>query len=75
VGQFADAADPPAVTIEDSADQDEPFEPPADRPSIEGACNRCGYRGKVYAGRYGGYRCTVCFGLQHGWMPRGERAS
>jgi hypothetical protein len=47
----------------------QPFEPP-DPPSVQGMCNRCGYRGTVYAGRYGGQRCAVCFGLQHGWMPR-----
>jgi hypothetical protein len=45
---------------------------PPDPPSIQGACNRCGYHGKVYPGRYGGHRCAVCFGLQWGWMPRGD---
>lgn len=50
---------------------DERFETyrPPDPPSVEGSCNRCGYRGVVYPGRYGGQRCAVCFGLQHGWMP------
>ncbi len=52
-------------------DQFKPFEPP-DPPSIEGSCGRCGFRGVVYPGRYGGYRCAVCFGLQHGWMPSGQ---
>jgi hypothetical protein len=47
-----------------------PFEP--DPPAVEGTCGRCGYRGAVYPGRYGGKRCAVCFGLQHGWMPHGE---
>jgi hypothetical protein len=46
-----------------------PYDPP-DPPSIQGACNRCGYRGTVYPGRHGGYRCAVCFGLQWGWMPK-----
>jgi hypothetical protein len=48
-----------------------PFEPP-DPPSVEGACSRCGWHGQVYRGRYGGHRCAVCFGLQHGWMPKGD---
>jgi hypothetical protein len=39
-------------------------------PSVDGRCDRCGWRGKVYPGRYGGFRCAVCFGLQWGWMPR-----
>jgi hypothetical protein len=39
-------------------------------PYVDGRCNRCGWRGKVYPGRYGGYRCAVCFGLQWGWLPR-----
>jgi hypothetical protein len=39
-------------------------------PPVEGRCGRCGWRGKVYPGRYGGFRCAVCFGLQWGWMPR-----
>jgi hypothetical protein len=50
--------------------QARPFEP--DPPSTDGTCGRCGYRGAVYPGRYGGTRCAVCFGLQTGWMPRGE---
>jgi hypothetical protein len=50
--------------------QARPFEP--DPPSIDGACGRCGYRGAVYPGRYGGTRCAVCFGLQTGRMSRGE---
>jgi hypothetical protein len=41
-----------------------------DPPSSQGSCSRCGYRGTVYPGRYGGFRCPVCFGLQYGWMPR-----
>jgi hypothetical protein len=49
----------------------QPFEPP-DPPSSQGTCNRCGYRGTVYPGRYGGHRCAVCFGLQYGWMPSGK---
>ena len=32
--------------------QARPFEP--DPPSSQGTCNRCGYRGAVYPGRYGG---------------------
>lgn len=51
-------------------DDNTPYQPP-DPPSIDGTCNRCGYRGKVYPGRYGGWRCAVCFALQNGWMPRG----
>jgi hypothetical protein len=47
-----------------------PYEP--DPPAAHGACGRCGYRGVVYPGRYGGKRCAVCFGVQYGWMPRGE---
>lgn len=43
--------------------------PYPDPPSIDGRCDRCGWHGRVYAGRYGGYRCAVCFGLQWGWMP------
>ena len=50
--------------------QARPFEP--DPPSSQGTCDRCGYRGAVYPGRYGGQRCAVCFGIQTGWMPRGE---
>ncbi len=50
--------------------QARPFEP--DPPSSQGTCDRCGYRGAVYAGRFGGQRCAVCFGIQTGWMPRGE---
>jgi hypothetical protein len=53
------------------AAQAQPFEPP-DPPSSDGTCNRCGYRGRVYPGRYGDCRCAVCFGLQHGWMPKGN---
>ena len=45
------------------------FEP--DLPSVDGTCGRCGFRGAVYAGRYGGRRCAVCYGLQNGWMPSG----
>jgi len=59
------------VTPPDDQADDTPYQPP-DPPSSEGSCNRCGYRGQVYPGRYGGYRCAGCFGLQHGWMPRGE---
>jgi hypothetical protein len=47
-----------------------PFEP--DPPPVDGTCGRCGFRGAVYPGRYGGKRCAVCYGLQNGWMPRGE---
>ena len=42
----------------------------ADPPSIEGHCSRCGWPGRVYRGRYGGWRCPVCFGIQNGYMPR-----
>jgi hypothetical protein len=45
---------------------------PGDPPVVDGSCGRCGYLGAVYPGRYGGRRCAVCFGIQHGWMPRGE---
>jgi hypothetical protein len=48
-----------------------PFEMP-DPPSVQGVCDRCGYQGMVYAGRYAGHRYAVCFALQHGWMPRGD---
>ena len=47
-----------------------PFEP-SDPPATERSCARCGWRGVVYRGRYGGHRCAVCVGLQHGWMPSG----
>jgi hypothetical protein len=49
--------------------QDEKQSRRPDPPSVDGRCGRCGWRGKVYPGRYGGYRCAVCFGLQWGWMP------
>jgi hypothetical protein len=39
-----------------------PFE--SDPPAVQGTCGCCTYRGPVYAGRYGGHRCTLCFGLQ-----------
>jgi hypothetical protein len=52
-------------------DRFKPFEPP-DPPSVEGSCGRCGWHGTVYPGRYGGYRCAVCFALQQGWMPKGS---
>jgi hypothetical protein len=47
-----------------------PFEP--DPSPVDGTCGRCGFCGAVYGGRYGGKRCAVCYGLQNGWMPRGE---
>lgn len=47
-----------------------PFEP--DPPALDRACGRCGFQGAVYAGRYGGQRCAVCYGLQNGWMPSGQ---
>jgi hypothetical protein len=46
------------------------FEPPPPL-GFQGHCNRCGYAGVVYRGRYGGQRCAVCFGLQNGYMPPG----
>ena len=60
----------PAADASNLLAQARPFEP--DPPSSQGTCDRCGYRGAVYAGRYGGQRCAVCFGIQTGWMPRGE---
>jgi hypothetical protein len=39
---------------------------------MQGACNRCGHRGTVYPGKFGGWRCAVCFAIQEGWMPRGD---
>lgn len=68
------------MNIRDAVSRDEepelqdavtPFEMP-NPPSFRGVCHRCGYHGRVYPGRYGGHRCPVCFGLQHGWMPRGD---
>jgi hypothetical protein len=53
-------------------DEPGPPEQPPDPPTVQGRCDRCGHRGTVYPGRYGRYRCAVCFGLQHGWMPRGD---
>ena len=50
--------------------QARPFEP--DPPQSHGTCDRYGYCGAVYPGRYGGQRRAVCFGVQTGWMPRGE---
>ncbi len=38
---------------------------------FDSQCDRCGWRGKVCPGGYGGYRCAVCFALQWGWMPCG----
>jgi hypothetical protein len=32
-------------------------------------CGRCGYRGEGYRGRYGGFRCHVCYQLQGGYVP------
>jgi hypothetical protein len=32
-------------------------------------CGRCGYRGEGFLGRYGGFRCRVCFQLQGGLVP------
>jgi hypothetical protein len=60
----------PAADASSLLAQARPFEP--DPPSRQGTCDRCGYRGAVYPGRYGGQRCAVCFGIQTGWMPRGE---
>ena len=60
----------PAADVFNLLAQAQPFEP--DPPSCQGTCDRCGYRGAVYPGRYGGQRCAVCFGIQFGWMPRGE---
>jgi hypothetical protein len=60
---------PPAV-VSDLLARAKPFE--ADPPAVEGLCGRCGVRGAVYPGRYGGKRCAVCFGLQTGWMPSGQ---
>ena len=62
-------ANAPADDEPESLAQAQRFEMP-DPPSV-GTCNRCGYHGAVYPGRYGGQRCAVCFGLQHGWMPKG----
>jgi hypothetical protein len=84
VGGSPHAADPaPALGVDSNVsrkvppedepellDRFKPFEMP-DPPSVQGVCNRCDYHGTVYPGRYGGQRCAVCFGLQHGWMPRG----
>ena len=39
-----------------------PFEP--DPPAVDGTCGRCGFRGAVYAGRYGGRRCAVCYAAE-----------
>jgi hypothetical protein len=50
----------PAADASNLLAQARPFEP--DPPSSQGTCDRCGYRGAVYAGRYGGQRCAVCFG-------------
>ena len=66
----SNAAHVPPSAVSDLVARARPFEP--DPPAVEGTCGRCGYRGPVYAGRYGGHRCAVCFGLQTGWMPRGE---
>jgi hypothetical protein len=33
-------------------------------------CGRCGWRGEGYRGRYGGFRCHVCFQLQGGIVPQ-----
>lgn len=62
-------SDTPEPEDADSRSQDDQS-PVADPPSVEGRCDRCGWRGKVYPGRYGGFRCAVCFGLQWGRMPR-----
>ena len=43
-----------------------------DPPAVDGTCGRCGLRGAAYAGRYGGRRYAVCYGLQNGWMPGGK---
>ena len=60
----------PAADVSSLLAQARPLEP--DPPSRKGTCDRCGYCGAVYPGRYGGQRCAVCFGIQTGWMPRGE---
>jgi hypothetical protein len=57
----------------DPLERAEPYEPP-EPPSIDGACDRCGYRGKVYPGRYGGHRCAVCFGFAARLDAEGLRA-
>ena len=62
-------SDAPEPDDADGRSQDEQSRV-ANPPSVEGRCHRCGWRGKVYPGRYGGLRCAVCFGLQWGWMPR-----
>jgi hypothetical protein len=66
-------------TIGEGADVDSDIQPseettpvqPPEPPSVQGSCGRCGWHGQVYAGRYGGLRCPVCYALQNGWMPRG----
>jgi hypothetical protein len=59
-------------TPESDASDQELKQTRRDPPPIDGRCNRCGWQGKVYRGRYGGHRCSVCFALQWGWMPRGD---
>ena len=64
------AARIPPASAADLLARAQTFEP--DPPAMDGTCGRCGFRGAVYTGRYGGRRCAVCFGLQHGWMPSGQ---
>ena len=61
-------SDTPEPDAADSCAHDEQLRHP-NPPSMDGRCDRCGWRGKVYPGRYGGYRCAVCFGLQWGGCP------
>jgi len=49
----------PAADASNLLAQARPFEP--DPPSSQGTCDRCGYRGAVYAGRYGGRRTRGVF--------------
>jgi hypothetical protein len=48
----------PPEDVDELLERFAPFEMP-DPPSVQGVCSRCGYHGKVYPGRYGGYRCAV----------------
>ena len=60
--------DPASIT--DLLAHAQPFEP--DPPAVDGTCGRCGYRGPVYSGRYGGKTVRRLLGLQTGWMPSGN---
>jgi len=40
------------ASISDLLAHAQPFDP--DPPAVDGMCGRCGYRGPVYPGRYGG---------------------